>query len=69
MRHYGLDWCDVKYRNSLYFRCKNTFVHRKLTKIFYANKFYNKNFSVGWLRTIYIPALPELLLPICSCIR
>ena len=33
-----------KYRNSLYFRYKNIFVHRKCTKIFYTNKFYNKIF-------------------------
>ena len=39
------------YRNSLYFRCKSIFVHRTRTKIFYANKFYNENFSdIGWLR-------------------
>ena len=35
MWHYGLDWYDVKYRNSLYFRFKNIFVDRKRTKIFY----------------------------------
>ena len=35
----------MTYRNSLYFRCKNIFVHRKRTKIFCANNFYNKNFS------------------------
>jgi len=57
------------YRNSLYFRCKNIFVHRKRTKIFYANirKFFRR-----WLALCYTPlspALPELLLPIYPCIR
>ena len=36
------------YRNSLYFRCKNIIVHRKRTKIFYANirKFFRLHTTV-----------------------
>ena len=42
------------YHNSLHFHCENIFLHRKHTKIFYTNKFYNCNFSdVGWLRATH----------------
>ena len=54
------------YRDSLYFHCKNIFVHSKHTKIFYANI---ENFSdVAWLCATHQP-LPELLLPIYPCIH
>ena len=53
----------ITYRNSLFFRCKNTFVHRKCTKIFYANIIYNKNFPDDDT-VMDTTALPQLLLPI-----
>ena len=38
------------YRNSLLFRCKNIFIQRKHTKIFYANIILQRKlFRVGWL--------------------
>ena len=57
------------YRDSLYFHCKNIFVHSKHTKIFYANIILQRKFFRHWLAPCYTPALPELLLPIYPCIR
>jgi len=42
----------INYRNSL--RCKNIFVHRKCTKIFYANIILQRKiFDIGWLRATH----------------
>ena len=34
---------EITYRNSLNFRCKNIFVRKKHTKLFYSNFFVNTN--------------------------
>ena len=55
--HGGLD--IVKYRNSLFVRCKNIFGRRKRTKIFYTNIILpNENFCAlvgSWLHTSTSP--------------
>jgi len=54
MRHYGLDWYDVKYCNSLYFRCKNIFVDRKRTKIFYGP---SEKWTTSIQQTAHLPPI------------
>ena len=48
------------YRN---FCCKNIFVHRKRTKIFYTSIILQRKIFQRWLAPCYTPALHEVLLP------
>ena len=58
----------LTYRNSLFFRCINIFVHRKCMKFFYVNIILQRKFLRHWFVPCYTQALPQLLLPIYPCI-